>query len=421
MKLIKTITLMALCVLAVGSCMTDEDYKQRGFIVGQPYDNVKNINESYHYANQTTDTLMFVAYNNWNLTSITNNDWVTIGDGTTTSGKGPASYLMVVNFKKNETGSYRKGIFKLNDAEEPDKAYSTFSFYQFATRTDGSLGSSPLVKSITGSDSSSISISYDDHDRPTAISMKDGAMKRDISFTYDRPSSSSYDRVTAKQERYEYTFRDTTYATGLLSTEGYYKPSVVMDINIKTYMPYLLGILQNAGSGTLTKTVRGQSTTTTVQAMSAYQRMVGANNNYVNFEEAFAFFDECGPIYNRQQLYVRKDSKFEPDNLILADTIIFDKYTPDGNTASTTYRITYSDDDNGTTNIDANQLLYGVGQCNPYALLGFMRLARFSKRIATASSNKGNITMSAELNSNKSIKTLTIDNNGKTTTYTFSY
>jgi|GEM_PF-901830 len=423
MKTLKYLLLTSVVATTLVACIGDAENEQYGFEVYQPYDEVLGYNESYHYANQTTDTLSFLAYNNWTLSArSTDASWVTIGDGNTTSGKGPAYWTLNVTFEKNNTGASREAYFRLKDQTKPNEAYAEFAFCQTATRIDGSLGSAPLVKKITGDDGSTIAISYDDTDRPTSISMKKDEFTRDIAFTYDRPSSSSYDRAVATTNAYTFAYGDTTYTMLPMTAEGYYMASPKTGVNISTYLPYLFSGLTSTESASLTKTVKGETFNSTATAQAAYQGY-SYQDSYltVDFETAFAFFDECGPVYNRQQVFVNKKHTFGVDNLIEADSIIFDHRLPNGKTQSTNYRLTFGSNDNRATSIDANQLIFGIEQCNPYALLGFFRLARFSNIITEAAYGNKSISIKTELNSDKSINTLTVSNNGTVVKYSFAY
>ena len=71
--------------------------------------------------------------------------------------------------------------------------------------------------------------------------------------------------------------------------------------------------------------------------------------------------------------------------------------------------------------VDVNQLIFGFADYNPFALLSLYRYTRSTSIITAAKSNDGNIEVVTQLNSDKSVNTMTVKRGNKTVTYTFKY
>ena len=87
------------------------------------------------------------------------------------------------------------------------------------------------------------------------------------------------------------------------------------------------------------------------------------------------------------------------------------------------YKLSFSNISNRMTTVDANQLMEGVANCDPYLLLSFYKLARQSYVLAKVEGKKGSTyTFNTTANADGSIKTLAVtDANGNKITYTFRY
>ena len=81
----------------------------------------------------------------------------------------------------------------------------------------------------------------------------------------------------------------------------------------------------------------------------------------------------------------------------------------------------YSQKDNRCQSVDVNQLLLGFAECQPMQLLSLFRYTRSTSILSEARSSKGNVEVQTELNSDKSVRMMTVKRGTQTTTYTFEY
>lgn len=111
-----------------------------------------------------------------------------------------------------------------------------------------------------------------------------------------------------------------------------------------------------------------------------------------------------------------------PDSEHTADSLRYIHIYTDGSQYLEKMKLNYSDKSNRSQSVDANQLLLGVRECNPYMLLSLYRYARNSKMISKAETETGDFAVETTHNQDKSVKTMTVtDKKGNKTTYTFSY
>ena len=203
---------LAVVLLAV-SCEKAEPSSFYSIQVLSP--NTADMPFGYVYANEYADSLCFLSYSPWRIDVVDGDaDFVSI------NGKLSGAANMIVRygvaFKENTSGKGRYATFRISDSEDDSRARATFSFMQFATRQDGSLGNAAEVRSITGSDGSSITIDYDTRHRPVELSMSADGMNRKLSFSYDDRENT----VTATQEKYEFTYADTLFNLNKLTFNG---------------------------------------------------------------------------------------------------------------------------------------------------------------------------------------------------------
>lgn len=362
---LKTFFLMMMVALLQTACLGDDEAYHAGFSFEKP-----NSAVNYYYANNTTDSLVFWGYGNWEIvdTKGYDNSWFTIP---TRKGKGSVQYSQEMTFAQNATGESRMASFRVQDTSHPGDAYSTLLFVQYATRGDGSLGTAADVKSITGSDGSTIDFSYDSRHRVTAVKIqKADQVLANLQMAYD-------DDAMTLSVNDNHALLTATYG--------------------KDYQPLLL----TNGSDTVGYFFRYYP-------------------NYVTIPESYTFnFKHCGQRTNTCVTYDfgYNGCSLLPDSLHNADSLYF--YT--NNVETMRLGLTYSDIDNRNQSVDANQLLMGVEKCDPYLLASLFRYARNTKVISKAKHEDVEIDVEATLNSDKSIQTLTVKRGGETIVYTFNY
>jgi hypothetical protein len=87
--------------------------------------------------------------------------------------------------------------------------------------------------------------------------------------------------------------------------------------------------------------------------------------------------------------------------------------------------LTYSANDNRCQSIDANQLVRGVEECDPYLLASLFRYTRSTSILKKATGKQGEenveYNVSTTLNNDKSIHTMTVSKGAESITYTFNY
>jgi hypothetical protein len=87
--------------------------------------------------------------------------------------------------------------------------------------------------------------------------------------------------------------------------------------------------------------------------------------------------------------------------------------------------LTYGQMDNRCQSIDANQLVRGVEECDPYLLASLFRYTRSTSILTKAKGKKGDdeveYNVITQLNANKSINTMTVSDGVQNITYTFNY
>lgn len=365
MKGLTKIFLSAICGLSLLTSCLSEGNSMAGFSA------VKH--NATAYANTYSGYVQFMSYGNWRIDMHSGGDWLKLD---TLRGVGMAIYTIPVRYQKNTTGAVRTANMYLYDTDESD-ANTSFSMSQYATRGDGSMGSAPLVKTITGDDGSTISISYDSDCRPTRLSIKKGElMLRSLTFIWG----------------------DTTVTVN---------NSLNSTITIG-YQPKFLS-----------------SSTDTVQCYIS--SMVSQKSTFgYTFEErrdlsseytgAAMLFENAHPITYVSGVDYNPDGDWEVDSLRYlhhrSDNTEFRQYA----------KIAYNGIDNRYQSVDVNQLVFGVEECNPYLLLGLFRSARSTKIFSTATTDGGTYTFTTTLNADKSVNTLAVtDTAGNTVTYTFEY
>lgn len=364
MKKIKSLFLALSAVAALSSCMSDGD-SYAGFF------GVNANSRRPVYANTAYAYLSFGSYGAWHIDQESGSDWCRLD---LMRGNGGAFYSIPARFSLNTTGTARVANFVVKDNGNPDDAYASFYFSQYATRGDGSLGNAGLVTAISGDDGSAITIDYDTLCRPTSLVIeKDGEQLRKLTIGYHASDStvSVSDGTSTLMGKY-----DLGYQTDRLESDrdtvGYYEQSLFAGD------AYAFNVEEHRWGGEYT-----------VQALLYTNGSLRGGN---------------------------------PDGEYVADSLRYMHGTSAGTVRREMLKLSYSDNSNRCQSVDVNQLLLGVEECNPYQLIAMFRDARNSKVISEASAADGKYVVQTTLNSDKSVSTMTVtDKQGAKVKYTFTY
>lgn len=413
MKIIKTIFAAMAAVALVASCEKQEPSSFYSIQVALPH--TGNYPIGYKYANEYSDSLKFLSYSPWKIEQTEGDEgFVTINGQT--SGKGNMIVSYGVTLSENTTGKSRFATYQIVDSEDASRAKASLRYVQFATRQDGALGNAAEVKNISGSDGSNIDITYDNRHRPLSISMSAGDMKREITFAYDDNENT----VTATQSKYEFSYADTLFTYNNVKLNGSYKDCFLPNVNNYIYQPRMLMTL-NSSETALVNTFN--DTRNYIKQTMAYQTFSNNGIEY-SFANGFMVKNTIGNKFAQAiGVYYNGKSDLNVDNIYKADSIGIERVYSDHKHKSEMYKLSFSNISNRMTTVDANQLMEGVANCDPYLLLSFYKLARQSYVFAKAEGKKGaRYTFDTKANADGSIKTLAVtDINGNKITYTFSY
>lgn len=371
MKGLKTMLLGAIAAPLLASCIDGAENSQSGFALSG-YSGTA-------YANTPKGYVTFLAYDAWTLKLTGDTTWVT---PSLRKGKGYTIYSMPVTFSTNATHEARSCSFGFSS--NTGDGSLTLPFIQYGTRGDGSWGDAPLVKEISGDDGSLITLTYDNTCRPTSIKVAKGDNTcRQLSFAW------TDSLVTVGG--------DDSYSVAYAS--GYQLPNVTASTDTLSYVMgadiYSFDYVGQLGES---RTGKGW-----LRYFALYKGQL--KNFYINY-----YSDKYSPAANWPDL----DRK--------ADSIKYDRHYADGTVLEEYMAMTYGSEDNRHQSVDANQLLLGVEECNPYLLLGLYRNLRCTAIVREATSKRGKRTVATTLNADKSVNTLTVtDPEGGKVTYTFSY
>ena len=413
MKIIKTIFAAMAAVALVASCEEQEPSSFYSIQVALPH--TGNYPIGYKYANEYSDSLKFLSYSPWKIEQTEGDEgFVTINGQT--AGKGNMIVSYGVTLSENTTGKSRFATYQIVDSEDASRAKAAFRYVQFATRQDGALGNAAEVKNISGSDGSNIDITYDNCHRPLSISMSAGDMKREITFAYDDNDNT----VTATQSKYEFSYADTLFTYNNVKLNGSYMDRFLPNVNNYIYQPRMLMTL-NSSETALVNTFN--NTRNYIKQTMAYQAFSNNGIEY-SFANGFMVKNTIGNKFAQAiGVYYNGKSDLNVDNIYKADSIGIERVYSDHKHKSEIYKLSYSDISNRMTTVDANQLMEGVANCDPYLLLSFYKLARQSYVFSKAEGKKGSTyTFNTTANADGSIKTLAVTAaNGNKITYTFRY
>ncbi|MBP3251421.1 MAG: hypothetical protein J6M25_02085 [Prevotella sp.] len=366
MKTLKTILGLLGAASMATSCLNDDEAYNAGFVFYRPDRPVTTF-----FANNRADSLIFFSYGDWIIRDGNyDNAWVTLPF---TSGKGEVWNIGRVDIAENTTGKSRVAGFVITDANHPSAGSSSFYYLQTATRGDGSLGFAPDVKTITGTDGADFAFAYDALHRPTSLLMKKhGNVVRHLTIDYN--DTDSVMTVTDGSLTYDKAHYGRSYQADQLKTDddliGCF---VVQDV----YMGYYM-------------------------------------NNRFDYRRMHRSQNDTTAI---RYIFPKQGVSLVADSLHNADSLYFYK----SNELQQRYGLTYSQYDNRCQTVDANQLIFGVDNCDPYLLLSMFSIARNSNIISLAKADDGEISVATELNADKSVASMTVTRGGETITYTFGY
>lgn len=354
MKTIKTLLAAAALTMLTASCFDDKDPYNAGFIFRKP---VYVVNACF--ANNHVDTISFVSYGNWAARRDAGYDgsWCSFN---TMSGHGNTYYTFPVLFQPNTSGQGRGAQFTFSDTDHPGEASATILYWQFATRGDGSLGAAPDVKTIKGSDGSLFQFTYDEYHRPLTLRVtKDEATLHSLTLTYNDADSllTVIDRGRTLTSKFANDYQPQRLI-GSGDTVGYYSQYT------STGFPVPLNTAFNL----------------------EHRSFDGSNTYYA---------------------YLLGGQSLAPDSLYQADSLRV-ALTSQGETTVQKYKLTYSNADNRHQSIDANQLVFGTEQCDPYQLLSLYRYCRSSRILSEVTSGSSARLVSATLNTDGSVAQLVL-------------
>lgn len=326
------------------------------------------------YANSTSGQMVFASENSWKLMKLTDAQWI---DCTPTTGQGGVWSFVKMAVNKNNSDQSRKVDYKLQDVNVSD-AYVNFSLIQLATRGDGAFGNAANIRKITGSDGSEITVDYNGYDCPISIRMtKNG---------------------------------DVLYAA-TISYSAYDSTMTVCQTNSDLKAKYLQGYLPE--SNTLISDVD--------TVLLEQNRGITYNNAAFNLmrKNNLGEYDVQAVLYNCEMNSY--------DSEIILDSIKYQRVKIIGgekDIKKAYLKLTLTDDKNTNRyhSLDVNQLLLGIEECNPFALMSTFRWIRCSRLIKEAKGSGLQYKVDAEYNGDESISQMTVTcSDGNAITYTFEY
>lgn len=329
MKLIRNFIVLAAAMPLLTGCLGDSS--NYGFSSVQ-------ISQNAYYANQHHGAIYFSSLGNWTMTQSSGTEWckpqLSLGDA--------GVYIVSYNLADNNTGGRRSATFRLQDSDNTD-TYAEYSLYQYKSRNDGTSGDAVLVDSVIGSDNSKITMEYDSLFRPTNLLVKNSAkILKSLTLTY------GYDSITPVL-----TVADNLTGKGA-SVEldvANYQPSDIQFTNSSERSRYLQ-LYYNYTSYSYEQVFRYESVMSEKDTLTIDNWFTTSATNTADLT--------LDAEHNIQQM------------------VYTHKYE-DGSQYADTLNCTYDKNkSNVAQSIDANQLLMGVKECNPFLLLSTFRYARNS-------------------------------------------
>ena len=382
MKGMKNIMFVALAGLLLASCLGNDDPYRAGFSFGWPETVRTNV-----YANTFEDSVVVTCMGPWSIKADTEDaNWCQLAR---LSGRASTINNILVSFDENTTGKPRLVQYTISDTDHPVDAHASWQYLQYASRGDGSMGTASDVTHIkgvytqTGTDYCDITIAYDSHHRPTLLKMsKGGTILADLMLDFNDHQ------------------RELTVTTGtankLTGSYGY------------DFQP--------------------------VEGLSANSESIGYQGQlntqyfyYTAMTNAFNVVHVKGENEYTAYAYLMNGQSLSPDTIHNADSLRYRHQLPDKTVYDRWMKLDYhlaAPVSNLYQTVDANQLILGIDDCNPYLLLSLFRYARNSYVVRQAQSKQGTITVTPALDTDgRRLKTLRVEDAAAATdiTYTFDY
>lgn len=362
MKGIKKILMAALVLSLMTSCLSDDGFSQSGFT---------NVSSDFGFANTTNGYAgLYSLGGKWQLTQMSGGDWCTVSK---TSGSAQTFHTINLTFEPNDKDTLRAVQYLLRDVEDDGRA--SFVVYQFGTRGDGSYGSAPLVKSITGDDGSKVEITYNSKSCPVSFLMSKGDDKLyDLKFSYNSDSTITVNNgISYLRAKHNIGYMPKEYLVAVNDT-------------VESYL--------SSNYGVAVAYLREKNRIGKDKAMTWLY-----NDNLASFD--YPYFDKEHVADSMKYVEINTNG-----DLMLSEGVALE----------------YGSNSNRRQSVDVNQLLFGIDKCSPYALLGVYRYTRSSKIIATAKTANGNYTIAPVLNADMSVSSMTVtDKAGNKVKYEFEY
>lgn len=381
MKGLKNIMFLALIGVFFVSCLSEDDPYQAGFSFSWPETVRTNV-----YANTFEDSVLVTCMGPWNIKADTEDaTWCRMGMH---SGRGATINKINVSFDENTTGQPRLMQWTIRDTDHPDDAYASWQYLQYASRGDGSMGTASDVTHIKGTyadgtDYCDITIAYDGHHRPTKLYMtKGGTIVADLTLDFN-------------DGRKQLTVTTGT-ASKLTGSYGY------------DFQP-----VNGLSSSSESMVYQGQLNT-----LYFY---------YTAMTNAFNIIHSRGENEYSAYAYLLNGQSLQPDSIHNADSLRYRHQFADKTVYDRWMKLDYNKAapvSNLHQSVDANQLILGIDDCNPYLLLSLFRYARNSYVVRQAHSEQGTITVTPTLDADgRRLKTLNVADAAANTniTYTFDY
>ena len=371
------ILLASAAVMALASCLENEDPYKAGFYFRKP-----TFVSNAFFANNPGDTISMLSNGNWKVTRNASGEsnWCNIS---TTSGKGNTIYTFPVTFEPNTTGHGRGVQFTFSDTDHPGDASANIIYWQYGTRGDGTLGNAPDVKAITGSDGSCFEFAYDALHRPLSMRVtKDEALLHSLILTYDDIDSvvTVQDKTKTLSSKFANDYQPARLI-GSGDTIGYYSQYYSNGMPVSANYSFNL----------------------------EHHRMRGQNSYYA---------------------FLLGGQSLMPDSLHKADSLRIAHVTTEPTTVSK-MKLDYSQYDNRCQSVDVNQLVFGAENCDPYQLLSLFRYARQTSILSGYNNDTGGkAEVTVQLNGDRSVREMTVVTEQMmlggpaekaTVTYTFEY
>lgn len=436
MKLLKI--LLSACVAApmLSSCLGEAENEYHAIQLikpatdGYPYTNL--------YANQSSDSIIFTSYSGaWKI-ELLEGDTTWLHLNGKLNGRANTYNKIGVNVDMNTTGKFRTSSFRILDVDD-SRVYAPFYFYQYTVNHDGTSPVAGLVKQISGSDGSEISAEYDNKHRPTHLVIKGENTEREYKVNYHDEDN----QVVVSMIKNNFAYKDTTFQmSGYVSTGSYVNNLLNNAAGTQQILvPLMLGKMTTTTTGSSYFTP-GKNVIVNTTDSAFYMPFTISNGfltSQLSYENALHYVHMSGGYYAQYGIFynahvydnVAKDYKNKENSLgigeaHLADSIIVRRGMLKGDYTDESFVMEYNGDkamqNNLYTSLDANQLIMGVDQADPYLLMSFFKLVRQTSLVSKAKSKARTISVDTQFNVDKSINSMTVtDSNGKVVTYQFAY